>query len=122
MGERGISGRGDAAVSDEDEAVPGRARMSRRRLLQGTLLAGAALGTGAWRWPEGSPSRPPGSWHPRKPGSLPYPDLPSGTDTIPQVEHIVVLMMENHSYDNKLGLLCRRGADGFRVDSHGRPR
>ena len=59
---------------------------------------------------------------PRKPGSFPYPDLPSGTDTIPQVEHIVVLMMENHSYDNKLGLLCRRGADGFRIDSHGRPR
>jgi phospholipase C len=49
----------------------------------------------------------------RQPGSLPYPDLPAGTDTIPQVEHIVVLMMENHSYDNRLGMLWRSGADGF---------
>ena len=44
----------------------------------------------------------------RKPGSLPYPNLPAGTDTIPKIEHIVVLMMENHSYDNKLGMLSRR--------------
>src|SRR5262250_3188941 len=41
----------------------------------------------------------------RQPGSRPYPDLPAGTDTIPKIEHIVVLMMENHSYDNKLGML-----------------
>ena len=27
----------------------------------------------------------------RKPGSLPYPQLPPGTDTMPQIEHIVVL-------------------------------
>ena len=41
----------------------------------------------------------------RQPGSLPYPGWPAGTDTIPQIEHIVVLMMENHSYDNQLGML-----------------
>ena len=51
----------------------------------------------------------------RLPGSLPYPDLPAGTDTIPKIEHIVVLMMENHSYDNKLGMLSRPGADGFPI-------
>ena len=28
-----------------------------------------------------------------------------GTDTIPQIEHIVILMMENHSYDNRFGML-----------------
>ena len=49
----------------------------------------------------------------RKPGSLPYPKLPEGKDTMPLVRHIVVLMMENHSYDNKLGMLQRPGADGF---------
>jgi phospholipase C len=46
---------------------------------------------------------------------LPYPALPAGTDTIPQIEHIVVLMMENHSYDNRLGMLRRPGANGFRL-------
>jgi len=49
----------------------------------------------------------------REPGSLPHPHLAPGTDTIPQIEHIVVLMMENHSYDNKLGMLGRPGADGL---------
>src|SRR5262249_31280078 len=57
----------------------------------------------------------------RQPGSLPYQDLPAGTDTIPNIEHIVVLMMENHSYDNKLGMLSRAGADGFHLDPHGKP-
>jgi phospholipase C len=44
-----------------------------------------------------------------------------GTDTIPQIEHIVILMMENHSYDNKLGMLRRCGADGFRLGHDGKP-
>ncbi len=99
----------------------GERHISRRRLLQGALLTGAALGTSAWRWPEGSPERPPWRSRLRHPGSLPYPHLPPGTDTIPQIEHIVVLMMENHSYDNKLGLLCRRDADGLRIGPGGRP-
>jgi phospholipase C len=37
----------------------------------------------------------------------PDPDRPIGVDTIPQLRHIVVLMMENHSYDNYLGMLER---------------
>ncbi len=57
----------------------------------------------------------------RQPGSLPYPDRPAGTDTIPQIEHIVALVMENHSYDNKLGMLGRPGADGFTLGAGGRP-
>ncbi len=52
---------------------------------------------------------------------MPYPNLPEGGDTIPQIQHIVVLMMENHSYDNKLGMLGRRDADGFRIGRNGRP-
>jgi phospholipase C len=31
-------------------------------------------------------------------------------------------MMENHSYDNRLGMLRRRGADGFRLGRDGLPR
>jgi phospholipase C len=42
-----------------------------------------------------------------------------GTDSLPQIEHIVILMMENHSYDNYLGMLGGRG-DGFRDRSHQR--
>jgi len=40
---------------------------------------------------------------------------------IPQIKHIVVLMMENHSYDNHLGMLRRAGADGFTLGSDGKP-
>jgi phospholipase C len=43
-----------------------------------------------------------------------------GTDGLPQIQHIVVLMMENHSYDNYLGMLAGRG-DGFTLGSDGRP-
>jgi len=99
-----------------------RPKITRRRLLQTGLLAGATVGLGAWRWPDGSPPGQSG-WHGRlrQPGSLPYPFLSSGTDTVPQLEHIVVMMMENHSYDNRLGLLPRRGADGFRIGRDGQP-
>ena len=47
-----------------------------------------------------------------KPGQRPEPSLPAGTDLLPQIKHIVVLMMENHSYDNYLGMLDGRG-EGF---------
>ncbi|HET9075988.1 MAG TPA: alkaline phosphatase family protein [Acidimicrobiales bacterium] len=39
--------------------------------------------------------------------STPDPSLPAGTDRVPQIRHIVVLMMENHSFDNYLGKLGR---------------
>ena len=55
----------------------------------------------------------------RQPGSLPWPDLPAGSDQVPEIEHIVVVMMENHSFDNVLGLIGR--GDGFTVGSDGRP-
>jgi len=38
---------------------------------------------------------------------LPDPSLPPGTDRIPQIRHIVLLMMENHPFDNYLGTLGR---------------
>ncbi|MHB1711677.1 MAG: alkaline phosphatase family protein [Acidimicrobiales bacterium] len=62
----------------------------------------------------------------RAPGSLPNPALAAGTDTLPGIEHIVVLMLENHSYDNFFGMLGRepgqrpRG-DGFTLGPDGLP-
>ena len=89
-------------------------QIGRRRVMAAGLAGAAVAGTGAWRFRPGSGIR--------QPGSLPYPGRPAGTDTIPQIEHIVVVMMENHSYDNRLGLLHRPGADGFRLGPDGRPR
>jgi phospholipase C len=91
---------------------------SRRGLLKAGLAAGAVAGTGAWSSAPGRGAHVPRL---RQPGSLPYPHLPMGTDTIPRIDHIVVLMMENHSYDNRLGMLRRRGADGFRLGRDGLP-
>jgi phospholipase C len=104
----------DASQGHERRGTPDRP-IARRGVLKAGLAAGAVAGTGAWR-------AAPGRGRPlRQPGSLPDPGLPPGTDTIPQIEHIVVLMMENHSYDNRLGLLFRRGADGFRLGRDGLP-
>src|SRR5262249_4314667 len=53
-------------------------------------------------------------------GQPPDPSRPIGTDLLPQIEHIVVLMMENHSYDNYLGMLPGRG-EGFPLGADGEP-
>jgi phospholipase C len=50
----------------------------------------------------------------------PQPTVRAGADCLPQIEHIVVLMMENHSYDNYFGMLTGRG-DGFQLDENGLP-
>jgi phospholipase C len=55
----------------------------------------------------------------RHPGSLPFPHLAAGTDTLPGIEHVVVLMMENHSFDNFFGMLGR--GDGFTLGADGLP-
>ncbi len=54
-----------------------------------------------------------------QPGDRPNPSRQIGFDGIPKIEHIVVVMQENHSYDNYFGML-RRG-DGFTLDRHGKP-
>jgi phospholipase C len=62
----------------------------------------------------------------RLPQSLPNEAMAAGTDTMPEIEHVVVLMMENHSYDNLFGMLGRgpfqlpRG-DGFTLAADGYP-
>jgi phospholipase C len=53
-------------------------------------------------------------------GDRPRPDRPAGTDLLPQIQHIVVLMMENHSYDNYFGLLAGRG-EGLPLGPDGDP-
>jgi phospholipase C len=44
----------------------------------------------------------------------------AGTEALPQIKHIVILMMENHSYDNYFGMLDRGGA-GFTLGPDGKP-
>ena len=56
----------------------------------------------------------------REQGPLPQPGLPAGQDLLPQIKHIVVLMMENHSYDNYLGMLHGRG-EGFPLGPDNEP-
>ena len=91
--------------------------LNRRAILRAGVLGAAGLGLGGW----GSAGALAGATAAlRQPGALPYPGLPPGTDTIPKIEHIVVVMMENHSYDNRLGTLRRPGADGFTF-AHGVP-
>ncbi|HWW53545.1 MAG TPA: alkaline phosphatase family protein [Acidimicrobiales bacterium] len=53
------------------------------------------------------------------PGSRPFPQRAPGVDSLPKIEHIVVLMMENHSFDCYFGMLGR--GDGFTLDRRGRP-
>src|SRR5277367_669418 len=57
--------------------------------------------------------------HRHRPGDRPDPSRRVGTDLLPQIRHIVVLMMENHSYDNYLGTLGR--GDGLPTDGSGVP-
>jgi phospholipase C len=98
--------------------LPG--RMSDPAITRRTLLRGAAGGA-AILAANGLPAwaRPIGRRHGiRLPDSLPFPGLPPGTPSMPEIEHVVVLMMENHSFDNILGLVRyqvpgRRDVDGL---------
>src|ERR1700739_3161808 len=54
-----------------------------------------------------------------RPGDRPDPSRPAGTDMLPQIKHIVILMMENHSFDNHLGTLGR--GEGFPLGDDATP-
>jgi phospholipase C len=99
-------------------------RLSRRQILKGVALGGAGVALGACG--SGNSGRT-GFANPAArlkhavlpAGTLPHPHLPEGTDTIPEIDHIVVVMLENHSFDNILGMLGR--GDGFTLASNGAP-
>ena len=102
--------------------------LSRRRFLAaaGSAAAFVALEScsgGKTRRPATSRPKPPSTTTtrtvPRLAGGRPDPAQPAGTDLIPEIEHIVVVMQENHSYDSYFGMLGR--GDGFRLDARGRP-
>jgi phospholipase C len=110
--------------------------LSRRSLLKGAAILGAGVvaaelagcsssskstapPAGGTSVPSTTPTTAPKPAVIRKPGSRPNPTLPEGTDTIPQIEHIIIVQMENHSYDDHFGMLGR--GDGYRLDSSGTP-
>jgi phospholipase C len=97
---------------------PDRVFITRRSLLR----AGAGLAVASavpWRLPAAL------AVPLRAADTLPDPGRAAGTpDPSMPFDHVVVVMMENHSFDNYLGMLPRRGqrkADGFRFDRHGAP-
>jgi phospholipase C len=86
--------------------------VSERRLTRRSFLArGAVAGLG----PSGPLARAALAATAAKAGDRPFPALPAGTESMPQIKHIVVLMMENHSFDNHFGTLARSGVDGLRA-------
>src|SRR5579859_1941914 len=104
------------------ERQNGGSAMTRRTLLRrggamGAMLALPGLGDAVWAASASAAIRPP--------DSLPNPGVPAGTvDTAMPFDHIVVVMMENHSFDNLLGALPRFGqrrADGLTFNRSGVP-
>ena len=96
-----------------------RTAMSRRRVLQGMLASAglAAMGSGVSSWVTQGPARASGLLLP--PGTRPDPTKPEGADTLPQIEHIIIYMQENQSYDHYFGSYGR--GDGFTYGPDGMP-
>jgi phospholipase C len=55
----------------------------------------------------------------RLPGSLPFPNEKPGTNMLPGIEHIVMIMWENHSFDNIYGSLNRDDINGLLFNQTG---
>jgi phospholipase C len=93
-----------------------RARITRRTAIKSA--AGASIGIAAAL----SPGLPAWARHVTRalnvkgPGTLPDPSLPEGTPTMPQIEHIVVVMMENHAFDNIIGVVPKKARRGPPLD------
>ncbi len=97
-----------------------RTDLTRRSLVLGGLAAAAAGCSSSRSSPGGGTGRAvPSAVPTRTPGTRPFPNAAAGTDLLPAIEHIVVLMMENHSYDNYFGMLGR--GDGLPRDANGEP-
>ncbi len=97
--------------------------LDRRKFLLGLGAVSSLALTGCrpWMGHPGHPSHPEHPAHPGRlgePGDRPDPRRPEGTDLLPEIEHIVIYMQENHSYDSYFGMFPR--GDGYRV-KHGVP-
>ena len=85
------------------------------------MAAGAGLAVAAgWKPPLSFASPEHQRRRVRSPGSRPDPTKPEGVDLLPKVEHIVIYMQENRSFDHYLGLLGR--GDGLRLNHKGLPK
>jgi phospholipase C len=96
--------------------------MTEKPITRRTLLTGAAAGAGAaaftyaslpaWAKPIARAAAV------RQPDSLPFPHLPAGHPTpgLEQIQHVIVLMMENHSFDNLLGMVPHQIKSRGQVD------
>jgi phospholipase C len=107
--------------------------LTRRRFLQGA--SALTLGAAAGMTPLSLAAADDDDRHRRlrQPGSLPFPDRPAGQpqpDLAPElapIDHIVLVMQENHSFDSYFGMLphrvrSRRNVDGFpRLGRDGQP-
>jgi phospholipase C len=89
--------------------------LSRRALLGGALVGAAAVGLSSGAAGAADRSRANASPLTR----VKKPDQPEGSDQIPQISNIVVVMMENHTYDSLLGMLPNGG--GFTLGTNGQP-
>lgn len=93
--------------------------ISRRRMLQG-LGATAAFAAAASRMgPAWSIQAERRMAQALGPGSRPDPSKPIGADLLPQVEHIVIYMQENRSYDHYFGMSGI--GDGLTIGPGGTP-
>lgn len=97
----------------------GNFELSRRGVLKG-LGASAAFAAASSRfgpaWSAQAQRRAAGVL---APGSRPDPSKAIGTDLIPQVEHIVIYMQENRSYDHYFGMSGI--GDGLTIGGDGKP-
>ncbi|HUY86015.1 MAG TPA: alkaline phosphatase family protein [Acidimicrobiales bacterium] len=93
--------------------------ISRRKVLQGMLATGAAIAAGEGISPWRAQAAARNQQVILAPGSRPNPQIPEGVDTMPQIEHIVIYMQENHSFDSYYGVLGR--GDGYTMGPDGIP-
>ena len=82
--------------------------LSRRTFLAGLGAASGLAAAGLSATPAGATNIP---GHTGQPGDRPFPRHPEGTEFLPRIEHIIIYMQENHSYDSYYGMLPR--GDGY---------
>ena len=111
------TGTGDDGDRADGPGTDAGGKVSRRALVQGLAAGAAGLAlAGCHPWPIG---QWPHDRRVKQAGERPRPHLPEGADLLPQIEHIVIYMQENHSYDSYFGPFHR--GDGYRM-RHGVPR